>query len=577
MKWWGQGPEPHVRWPGVVAPIRTRTRGSKIETADGEYFFDSRAADFAANFFPQMLRHHIGSQFAGKPFDLMPYQSYIVRAAFGWKRRADAQRRFRKVFLAVPKGSGKSVLASGLGLLLAFFDGEPGAEAYVVAGDRKQARIVFDTSKAMIRSNADLAAHLEIYVNSIKRAGSTDTFQVLSSESGLAHGLRPHGIVFDELHVQPNRDLFDALARGLGKRDQPMLVMITTAGDDDESICAEEWEYAKKVIADPSLDESYLPMVFAADVEDDWTSPEVWKRANPAYGVTVKGEYLANECRAAQTEPRKRNSFLQLYLNRWVNSATAWIPVEWWDACPSRQDESLLKTLPCSAGLDMAQKIDLAAFVVTFREQLKADELHETIKAETETGAVVEKQISLNYRIHVLPMFWMPENTLRERERSDRVPYSQWVDQGWVTATEGDVIDYDRIYRDILALAVKYPMLKQGEIGFDPAFATDIATKLMAEGFKMVEVPQNYRNLSEPSQVCEALVKSGRVVHNGNRCMRWCVENASVKTDDGGRIRPVKPKRAAKRIDGIVAAIMGIGRIMTAEPVMEATYEVTIV
>jgi phage terminase large subunit-like protein len=279
-------------------------------------------------------------------------------------------------------------------------------------------------------------------------------------------------------------------------------------------------------------------VIFETTADDDWTDPNVWKKANPAFGITINPEIFAAECNAAQNEPRKKNDFLRYNLNRWTNQATAWIPVEWWDPCPSSlpPDAELQKLTVCG-GLDLAQKIDLAAFVATFKEPLQTSEQLEVL-AENDAGVIEKKTVSMNYRVHLLPMFWIPENTMREHQRNDKVPYSQWEKNGWVTATEGDIIDDDRIYRDILKLAQRFPKLKEGEIGYDPAFATSLALRLQAAGLKVVEVPQNYRHISEPSQVFEALLKGGRITHSGNRCKRWNVENVSIKADDARRIRP---------------------------------------
>lgn len=561
--WWGSGSAPHIRWAGatIQIPAIWSSRKKRWETQDGKYYFDPAAANYASEFFPTFLRHHMG-RFNNKPFELLDYQRYVVRTAWGWKHTEDGDkkdlRRFEKIFIAVPKGNGKSPLCSGLGLLLAFFDHEPGAEVYAVAADKKQARIVFDTSKVMVDKSEILRDLCEPFTDSIKLKGSIESFQVLSSEASTKHGFRPHGIIFDEFHAQPNRDLFDTLYRNLGKRSQPMLVMITTAGDDDESICFEEWDYARRVITGSITDENYLPLVFEAKPEEDWTQPEVWKRVNPGYGITIRSDYLENECRLAQSEPRKRNSFLQLHLNRWVNQAVAWLPIEWWDSCPSAlPSDDVLKGLQCSAGLDGAQKIDLFSMVLSFREPLVSVEM----EAPADIVEVVGED-ALNYRIYLLPLFWIPENTLKQHEKEDKVPYSQWIEKGWVKKTEGDVIDYDQIFKDILALAERFPRLKEAEIGYDPAFVTELAQKLIAKGFKMVEVLQNYKYMSEPCQVMEALLKAGRVTHDGNRCMRRCIENVAIKTDDARRIRPVKPKKASKRIDGVVAWAMGQSRLM---------------
>lgn len=560
--WWGEGDAPHVRWPGVTFEIPVVERAGRWESPDGVYYFDGDAADFAEHFFPTCLQHHIGNDWNGRPFHLLPYQRYIVRALFGWKRAADSLRRFRKVFLAVPKGNGKSPFASGLGLYLAFFDGEAGAEAYAVAADRKQAGIVHESGKVMVQRNQDWerAELFEVFRDSIKRKGSTECFQVLSSDASTKHGFRPHAILFDEFHAQPNRDLYDTLYRGMGKRGQPVLVMITTAGDNDESICYEEWDYARKVISGTIQDPIYLPMVFEARPDEDWATEAVWRRVNPGYGITMKADYFESESRAAMAEPRKRNSFLQLHLNRWVNQATAWIPVEWWDACEDvvAGDEDLSK-LSCCAGLDLAQKYDLACFSVVFRHRIEGGPSVE-VTGETETGSVVKKIVDLNYRITILPFFWIPEDTMRQREQEDGVPYRDWAQRGLVTPTDGAIIDYTRIYRDITQkILPRFPRLKQGLIGYDPAFATDIATSLRDRaGLKVEEVLQNYTHLSEASQVFEALVKAKRVAHGGHRVLRNHVEHVAVKQDDAGRIRPVKPKRAGKHIDGVVASIMAV-------------------
>jgi phage terminase large subunit-like protein len=568
--WWGEGPSPEDRWPGVLLPLRpvwSDERG-RWETDAGRFYFDGEAADYACDFFPTMLVHHIGEH-NGQPFVLLDYQRVLIRAAFGWKRSSDGLRRFRKVFLAVPKGNGKSPLCSGVGLLLTAFDGEAGAEVYAAAADKAQARIVFDTSKIMVSKSQALESVFEPFRDSLKVRGGTEYLQVLSSDAPTKHGFRPHGIVFDEFHAQPDRELYDVLDRGMVKRRQPMTWLVTTAGDDDESICYEEWDYARRVISGSIEDETYLAMVFELRPEDDWTDIECIRRVNPGFGVTVKADALAQSIKAAQNEPRKRNSFLQLHGNRWVNQATAWIPVEWWDACRADYPEGY-EALACCAGLDMAQKIDLVAFVVVLRQPIE-----DAVKVEVTDEAEAKREVSLNYRVVVLPHFWLPEETVRDREREGFTSYRSWADEGLLTITEGGAIDYDRVFHDIRdKIAPRFPLLKQGEIGYDPAFATDIANRLRDKaGFNTVEVLQNYKHLSEPSQVFEALVKTRRVIHDGHRLLRWNVENVAIKQDDAGRIRPVKPKKQAKKIDGVVATLMGIARLGAMPEAQESIWD----
>lgn len=571
--WWGRGPSPAERWPGVSIdfnPTYSRLR-DRWETHDGRFYFDAKKADRAESFFPLFLRHHLGS-FAGQPFTLRADQALLViRPAFGWRRTKDGLRRIRKIFAFCPKGWGKSPLGAGVGLYLARYDGEPGAEVVAVAADREQGRIVHDQAKIMIENSPDLLEGSEILKNAITWPELYSRYVVLSSDAETKHGMRPHGVIFDELHAQPNRDLFEALRKSMAKRDQPMMLIITHAGTDDEGICYEEYDLAKRVL-DGSADlESTLPVIFEARKEERFNDPAVWRRVNPGHGITIKHDDIVEEAREAELEPRKRNDFERYHLNRWTNQASAWIPIEWWDACtvPAIDDEHLA-TLDVGAGLDLAQKYDLAAFVVVFREYLDeaAAEEIEIVTVEDATGATTTTRISLNYRLYVRPYFWIPENTLRHHEQDDAVPYSIWRNAGLLTATEGDVIDYSRIYLDITTKIVpRYPRLKQSAIGYDPAFATDIATKLRDPGgLNPVEVLQNYAMMSEPAQIVEALLKGRRVVHDGHRVLRWNFENVAVKTDDAGRIRPVKPKNAAKRIDGAVALLMGQKALALAPP-----------
>lgn len=555
-----------------------RSATSRWETPDGRFFFDMQAADDAVDFFPELLRHHMG-EFAGKPFRLMEYQQKLLtRPLFGWKRASDGLRRFRKVFAFLPKGAGKSPWAAGTGVYLARCDGEMAAEVYALANDRNQARTVHTNAKYMVEDSPYLSEGVEITKDAIYWEDTRSTYMVLSSDASSAHGKRPHGLIFDELHGYAgdrDRELFEALRKSLIKRRQPVLVMVSHSGTDDESICHEEYDYGKMLLNGSIADDTELPVVFEATPKDDWTLPETHARVNPGYGITVKADAVEMECLEALNDPRKRNDFLRYHLNQWVNQATAWLPVEWWDACyaddatgavtPLAADAELA-SLPCAGGLDLAQKIDLACLSIVFRHPI-AEALSVEVKGEDATGTPVTKTASLNYRITVLPFFWIPENTMREREKQDRVPYSDWVRLGLVTPTEGDIIDYQRIYQDITTKIIpRFPRLKEGGIGYDPAFATDIATKLRDPGgCKVEEVLQNYKYMSEVCHVLEALIKAKRVSHGGNRILRNHIENVAVKTDDAGRIRPIKPKRAGKHIDGVVATLMA-ERMLAAVP-----------
>jgi phage terminase large subunit-like protein len=554
--WWGDGAPPAERWPGVTIPV---------DDVGGRYRFDPALADRACDWFPRFCSHAKGAH-AGARFDLLDYQrALILRPIFGWVRE-DGTRRFRKAYIEIPKKNGKTQLVAGLALYMLLGDREPGAEVYVAAADREQARILFDAAKLMVDANPQLKKRLIVLRNEIRRVDDPSAvFKVLSAEAATKHGPNIHCLIIDELHAQPDRELFETLTRGVIARRQPLILLITTAGDDDESICAEERDYALKVLSGTIQDETHLPVLFEAAKDEDAFAPATWRRVNPGLGHTIREEALATFATEAKNEPRKLNDFLRYHLNRWVNQATAWIPVDEWDACdaPIPTDEELAG-LPVAAGLDLAQKIDLACLCLVFRHRL-ASSLPVDVSADDETSTA--RTIELNYRITVLPFFWIPENTMRRREADEGIPYSLWARAGLVTKTEGDIIDYDRIYSDITTkIGPRFPRVKQGGVGYDPAFATDIASKLRDKaGFKVEEILQNYKYMNEPCHLFEALIKAKRIGHGGHRVLRNHIEHVAVKTDDAGRIRPVRPRKAGKHIDGVVASLEGL-RMLASVP-----------
>lgn len=577
--WWGEGAPPGERWPGVTidCPVTWSARGNRWESPDGRFFFDATAANTACEFFPDLLTHHIG-EFNGYRFDLMEYQAKLLtRPLFGWKRVSDGHRRFGKVFGFLPKGAGKSPWAAGTGIYLARCDGEAAAEVYAVANDRQQARTVHDNAKIMIEKAPLLFAGCEILKDSIYWKDSHSVYMVLSADAATAHGKRPHGVIFDEFHGQRDRDLYEALKKSLIKRRQPVMLIITHAGTDDEGICYEEYEYAKGVLSGTIPDDTCLPVIFEMQPGDDWTDPAVLRRVNPGTDITVKHEKVMAEVLEAQHEPRKLNDVLRFHGNRWVNQATAWIPVDWYDACKEPvPSDAELNAWPAAVGIDMAQKIDLASAVAVFK--LPLDE-HDRVSLreidvleEVESGALVKRTLSLDYRIAIVPAFWLPEETLRERVHQDRVPYDLWstATPPLLYVVDGAIVGADPIVRYIAtgspsrpSLLARFSRLKAAEFAYDPAFATDVALGLRdRHNLTTVEVPQNYKHLSEACHVFEALVKAGRVLHGGHRLLRWNLENVQIKRDDAGRIRPVKPKKATKRIDGIVAILIALTRLM---------------
>lgn len=541
------------------------------ESVCGKYFFDRAAADKAVDFFPECLSHGKG-EFAGLPFSLDPWEEFlVVRPVFGWKHKDSGFRRFRKVYIEIPKKNGKSQFCAGLGVYMTFCDDEPGAEVYCAAADREQAAIVFEEAKRMVEDCEALLERSTCYRRSIVYHEGGSLFKVLSSDAATKHGPNIHCLIFDELHAQPNRDLFETLEKGIAARRQPLIVMITTAGNDTESLCYEQHEYAESVLKDGG-DDTFLPVMFNLTREDNWTDLDTLARVNPGLGVTVKVDYIQGEINAALKEPRKQNSFKQLHGNIWTQQAKLWIPIEAWDACKvePEQWEQLISVLAgkiVAGGIDLSSKTDLANFTMAFKipDEPNAKPVDVVLIPEQEEPGKAEKKpakkFSINFRVLLIPFFFMPEEGLTERKTKDRFSYDLMQTQGLITTTPGKIIDYDAIFDTILDQAPTYK-LKGGEIGYDPWNATQLATQLEGEGFNMIEIPQTMNHLTEASKVFEALVLSKRILHSGHRVLRWNVENVSVKEDDAGNIKPVKPSKM-KRIDGVVGSILAIHRLMT--------------
>ncbi len=510
------------------------------------YYFDKAAADVAVLFFETLLVHSKGEWF-GQPFKLQPWQKKIVRDVFGWKRE-DGTRRYRTVYIEVPRKNGKSTFCSGLALYLLFADGEPGAEVYSAAVDREQANIVFEEAKKMVEASPDLLELAEPYKKSIMLKSGNGVYRVLSGDAPNQHGLNASGIVFDELHAQPNRELYDVLTTSTGARRQPLMIMITTAGFDRESICYEQHEHARKVLDGIVVDPEFYAFIAAADDKDDWMDPATWRKANPGYGVTIKEDYLATEARRAATTPAYQNTFRRLHLNQWTSQETRWLDIGVWDGCAEPPiDEQLLKGQICYGGLDLASTTDIAAFVLNFSAEPGEDEQHVW-----------------------LPFFWIPSANLQERVRRDRVPYDAWVRDGWMRMTEGNVIDYNVIVRDIIALGEQFNIK---EIAFDRWGATLVSQQLEGAGFTMVGFGQGFQSMSGPTKELLRIVLDKRLRHGGNPVLRWMADNLVVRTDPAGNVKPDKEK-SREKIDGIVAGIMGLDRALrNASKPVKSVYE----
>lgn len=503
--------------------------------------FDEAAADRAVLFFSRWLRHQKG-ELAGQPLELDEWQTEgIIRPLFGWKR-PDGTRQYRTVYVEVPRKNGKTTLAAGVGLYLLFSDQEQGAEVYSAAADRDQAAIAFDLARSMVEAEPALRTRAQVYRRSIVVPKTGSSYKVISADAHTKHGFNAHGIIFDEIHAQPNRELYDVLHTSTGARRQPVEFLITTAGIyDPESIAWQLHEYAEKVRDGVVEDPSFLPVIYGADKEADYRDPKVQIAANPGIGRSVKAEYLATEAKRAEEEPSYENTYRRLHLNQWTQQATRWIQMERWQACAGSFGAKDLGGRACYPALDLSTTTDISALMLVF-PPLTEDDV---------------------YRL--LPFFWCPEEKIQQRSRKDRVPYDAWVRDGHMKATPGNVVDYAFIRREVNDLSQSFEF---GRFAFDPWNATQLATQLGEEdGFQMLEFRQGYISMSEPAKEFERLVVSGRIEHTDNPVLNWMVSNVTVREDPAGNIKPDKAKSTG-RIDGVVAAVMGIG-VAVREPQRE--------
>ena len=500
--------------------------------------YDAERADHAVAFI-QNLKHTKG-KWDGKPFLLLPWQEQIVRDIFGIVK-ADGKRQFRSAYVEIPKKNGKSELAAAIALYLLYGDGEASAEVYGCANDRSQASIVFDVAKRMVEKcpallkRSKIAAATKRIVN-YRNAGF---YQVLSAETGTKHGLNISGLVFDEIHAQPNRKLYDVMTKGSGDaREQPLFFIITTAGTDKESICYELHTKALDIMNGRKADHSFYPVIYGLSDEDDWNDEKNWYKANPSLGYTISIDRVRDAYREALDNPAEENVFKQLRLNIWTNSAVAWIPEHIYDRGNQKIDSTSLLGRDCFAGLDLSSTSDITALVLVFPPRTEE-----------------EKYI-------VLPFFWLPEETLELRCRRDHVLYDVWERQGYILTTEGNVIHYGFIERFIERLGEKYHII---EIAYDRWNATQMVQNLEDMGFTMVPFGQGFKDMSPPSKELYKLLMEGNIIHGGNPVLKWMAQNVVMRQDPAGNIKPDK-ERSVEKIDGIVALIMGLDRCIRSTP-----------
>ncbi|HEM5082396.1 TPA: terminase large subunit [Streptococcus suis] len=494
--------------------------------------YDKVKADRAVTFINNLS--HTKGKWAGKRFDLLPWQEQIVRDLFGIVKE-DGNRQFLTAYIEIPKKNGKSELAAAIALYLLYADNEASAEVYGAACDRNQASIVFDVAKQMVQMSRPLEKRSKIMgaTKRIVNYSNAGFYQVLSAETGTKHGLNVSGLVFDEIHAQPNRHLYDVLTKGSGDaREQPLFFIITTAGTDRNSICYELHTKALDILNGRKKDTSFYPVVYGLSDEDDWNDEANWRRANPSLGHTIGIDRVREAYQQALDNPAEENVFKQLRLNMWTSSSVAWIPEHVYAKGNDPIQYEGLKGRSCYAGLDLSSTSDITAFVLVFPPRFEEEDYI------------------------VLPYFWLPEDTLELRCRRDHVLYDVWERQGYIKTTEGNVVHYGFIEKFIEDLSEIYHIK---EIAYDRWNATQMVQNLEGMGLTMVPFGQGYKDMSPPSKELYKLMMEGKIQHGGHPVLKWMGQNVVMRQDPAGNIKPDKEK-SVEKIDGIVALIMGLDR-----------------
>lgn len=502
----------------------------------GKARFRAALARDAITFFETQLRHVKGEK-AFQPFLLEDWQRSLIANLFGWKR-SDGTRRFREALLFIPRKNGKTAMAAGIVLYGLFCDGEPCAEIYGAASEYKQASLVFEHARGMVEQNDVLRQQSQVFkgqAKAIELVSDYSVYRVISSDAYSKHGYNTHMAVVDELHTHPTGELVETLVTSTGARREPLIVHITTSDYEREgSICNEKHDYACKVRDGVIDDPSFLPVIYEASKDDDWTDPAVWEKANPNLGVCLSREFLARGCQRAQETPTFENAFRRLHLNVRTEQDVRWIKMDLWDQGNDPVDVESLAGRTCYAGLDLASTQDTTALVLLFPND---DGVYD-----------------------VLPYFWLPRGSAHERERRDKVPYLTWARQSYMILTDGNATDYAVVQRDINELGQRFAIK---EIAVDRLFQGEETCQRLAEqyGFEVIAFGQGYASMFAPTVAFERLLLDNKLRHGGNPVLRWQAGNVTVKMDEAGCIKPDK-KKSTDRIDGIVATIMALGRAM---------------
>ncbi|PPB87757.1 terminase large subunit [Acinetobacter soli] len=472
---------------------------------------------------------------------LEPWQIFCMMNIFGWVD-SDNKRRFLYVYIEVAKKNGKSTWLAAVALYLAFIDGEMGAEVYTAATSRDQAKIVFEDAKKMVEFSPRMRSNFGIEYSqySVFQTETNSTLKALSQDrGGTKDGLNVHAAIIDELHAHKTADMYDIVANGVAAREEPLILAITTAGDDTTSKCYQERQVVVDILRGKASHDQYFGMVFCLDRGDDWQNPKVWPKANPNYGISVTEKYLNSVFEKVKVSPKQEGITRQKHLNEWVGAVDGWIAPSIWEAAKHEMPESKFKGQVCFGGYDLASRLDLAGWG-RLRPRLQDGKVHWHIFA---TPYINERVVDT-------------KEAINGEKRPDEYPV--WRDQGHLIVTPGASTDFDRIQQDIEKFHTENSFY---ELGHDPYHAAQLTSNLMDQGINVIEVPQVTQYLSEPMRWLEQLLAEGRLHHDGNPVLQWCVLNVVVRPDAKENIFPRKTS-PGKKIDLAIGMIIAASRAM---------------
>lgn len=490
--------------------------------------------------FSRFVRHSKG-EWRGQPFIQAPWQKFSTGCAFGWMVQDESgwRRRFRTLYEEVPKKNGKSTRCGYLGLFGLIGDGEPGSEVYAGATARKQALLVFNEAKEMVRTSPELRKRIQVLTSNLSDEATFSKFEPIAADGDTGDGVNPHFAICDEIHRYKNRSLMNVLRNGMGSRRQPMFIIITTSGDDKpDTPYDEEHTYAIDVLKGALQDDTYFAYIACPDDGDDPFDPATWAKANPSLGISVKESDLAAQASLARNSPAALADFKRYRLNVRASDSEAPINVETWKKNTSGPiDESLLRGRLCRTAIDLSSKSDITCVVHLF------------------------PPLNEGGKWTILPRFWVPEEGITDRARKDRAPYQRWVEQGFLKTTPGNRVDYRAVFEGLKSDRDNFKIV---DVTFDPWNAGTLEADCTDAGMQVIEFRQNTASYSFPTKEFLGMVPDLMFEHGGNPVLTWMANNLRLVTDHNGNKMPSK-KNTRARIDGIAACIMALGRALVSE------------